>query len=85
LTHNVVLKVTVPKRTGRKRKRGTDGPWEGEVERIVNIGSSAVSPEVLSRDRLDTPKVIRRKLQDNVGKYVVEPIGVINNTHRYRG
>ncbi|KAK3297002.1 RNA polymerase III transcription factor IIIC subunit-domain-containing protein [Chaetomium fimeti] len=85
LTHNVVLKVTVPKRTGRKRKRGTDGPWEGEVEQTADGGSSAVSPEVLSRDRLDTPQVIRRKLQDNVGKYAVEPIGVINNTHRYRG
>ncbi|KAH6840919.1 RNA polymerase III transcription factor IIIC subunit-domain-containing protein [Chaetomium sp. MPI-CAGE-AT-0009] len=85
LTHNVVLKVTVPKRTGRKRKRGTDGPWEGEVEQASNGGSSAVCPEVLSRDRLDTPQVIRRKLQDNVGKYAVEPIGVINNTHRYRG
>ncbi|EAQ85987.1 hypothetical protein CHGG_07240 [Chaetomium globosum CBS 148.51] len=85
LTHNVVLKVTVPKRTGRKRKRGTDGPWEGEVEQPAHGGSSVVSPEVLSRDRLDTPQVIRRKLQDNVGKYVVEPVGVINNTHRYRG
>ncbi|KAK4199929.1 putative transcription factor tau subunit sfc1 [Triangularia verruculosa] len=81
LTHNVVLKVTVPKRTGRKRKRGTDGPWEGEV--LPPSDSSA--PEVQSRDRLDLPRVIRRKLQDNVGAYTVEPVGIINNTHRYRG
>ena len=85
LTHNVVLKVTVPKRTGRKRKRGTHGPWEEEAEQPTPGQDSLISPEVLSRDRLDTPRVIRRKLQDNVGKYVVEPIGVINNTHRYRG
>ncbi|KAL2135396.1 hypothetical protein VTI74DRAFT_8629 [Chaetomium olivicolor] len=85
LTHNVVLKVTVPKRTGRKRKRGTNGPWEGEVEEAVYGKDSVASPEVLSRDRLDTPRLIRRKLQDNIGKYTVEPIGVINNTHRYRG
>ncbi|KAK4127527.1 hypothetical protein N657DRAFT_687780 [Parathielavia appendiculata] len=86
LTHNVVLKVTVPKRTGRKRKRGTDGPWEGRIEQPAPAGGdSVVCPEVLSRDRLDTPRVIRRKLQDNIGKYTVEPIGVINNTHRYRG
>lgn len=26
-TTNVLLKITVPKRTGRKRKRGTQGPW----------------------------------------------------------
>ncbi|KAL2177890.1 RNA polymerase III transcription factor IIIC subunit-domain-containing protein [Thermothelomyces heterothallicus CBS 202.75] len=85
LTHNVVLKVTVPKRTGRKRKRGTNGPWEWEVEQPSAEDPALVSPEVLSRDRLDTPRVIRRKLQDNVGKYTVEPVGVVNNTHRYRG
>jgi general transcription factor 3C polypeptide 5 (transcription factor C subunit 1) len=26
-TNNLLLKVTVPKRTGRKRKRGSDGPF----------------------------------------------------------
>ncbi|KAK4166696.1 putative transcription factor tau subunit sfc1 [Cladorrhinum sp. PSN259] len=81
LTHNVVLKITVPKRTGRKRKRGTDGPWEGDV----SAPAESHGPEILSRDRLDDPKVMRRKLQDNVGRYQVEPAGVINNTHRYRG
>jgi general transcription factor 3C polypeptide 5 (transcription factor C subunit 1) len=85
LTHNVILKVTVPKRTGRKRKRGTNGPWEGEVEQPTDGQDSVMAPEVVSKDRLDTPQVIRRKLQDNVGKYTVEPIGVVNSTHRYRG
>ncbi|KAK4467014.1 putative transcription factor tau subunit sfc1 [Cladorrhinum samala] len=81
LTHNVVLKITVPKPTGRKRKRGTDGPWEGEV----SVPDASHDYQVMSRDRLDGPKVLRRKLQDNVGRYQVEPVGVINNTHRYRG
>jgi general transcription factor 3C polypeptide 5 (transcription factor C subunit 1) len=85
LTHNVILKVTVPKRTGRKRKRGTNGPWEGEVEQPAGGQDSVIAPDVVSRDRLDTPQVIRRKLQDNIGKYTVEPIGVVNSTHRYRG
>jgi len=85
LTHNVVLKVTVPKRTGRKRKRGTDGPWEEPPERPEGARDPAASPSVFSRDRLDTPRVLRRKLQDNAGRYTVEPVGVINNTHRYRG
>jgi len=79
LTHNIVLRVTVPKRTGRKRKRGTDGPFEGE---IVPPGSP---DEVQSRDRRDAPKLLRRKLCDNVGRYTVDPIGVVTNTHRYRG
>jgi general transcription factor 3C polypeptide 5 (transcription factor C subunit 1) len=85
LTHNVVLKITVPKRTGRKRKRGSDGPWEGEVEPATGGQDFLSSANVLSRDRHDSPRLLRRKLQDNVGKYQVEPIGVINNTHRYRG
>ncbi|KAK4138653.1 hypothetical protein BT67DRAFT_413220 [Trichocladium antarcticum] len=85
MTHNVVLKVTVPKRTGRKRKRGADGPWEGPIQQAVEGQDSLGSTEVSSRDRLDNPRLLRRKLQDNVGRYAVEPIGVISNTHRYRG
>ncbi|KAK3936157.1 transcription factor tau subunit sfc1 [Diplogelasinospora grovesii] len=85
LTHNVVVKVTVPKRTGRKRKRGSDGPWEGSVEEANGNDECHPSGQVCSRDRLDAPKVLRRKLSDNVGKYTVEPIGVVTNTHRYRG
>lgn len=78
-THNVLLKVTVPKRTGRKRKRGTDGPWEGEA-RPAGDGE-----QVSSQGRADHPKTLLRKLQDNVGNYRVETVGVIKHTHRYRG
>ena len=80
LTHNVVLKVTVPQRTGRKRKRGTDGPFEGEA-----APASDPRDDVSSRQRLDTAKVLRRKLCDNIGRYQAQPVGVIHNTHRYRG
>ncbi|KAK0720034.1 RNA polymerase III transcription factor IIIC subunit-domain-containing protein [Lasiosphaeris hirsuta] len=80
LTHNVVLKIIVPKRTGRKRKRGSIDPFEGEVD-----PPPGVSEDVCSRERLDAPKVLRRKLCDNVDKYRIEPVGVISNTHRYRG
>ncbi|KAK3370194.1 RNA polymerase III transcription factor IIIC subunit-domain-containing protein [Podospora didyma] len=85
LTHNVVLKITVPKRTGRKRKRGTNGPFEGEVQPLPDDSTCPAPGEVLSKDRLDDPKLLRRKLRDNVGKYTVEPIGILRNTHRYRG
>lgn len=82
------MKITVPKRTGRKRKRGTDGPFEDAVVHQPNGGAiSSTSPEgdICSQGRLDDPKVLRRKLIDNVGKYTVDPIGIIKNTHRYRG
>lgn len=78
-THNVLLKVTVPKRTGRKRKRGTNGPWEGDAT-LEGDGE-----QVSSHRRLDHPKTLLRKLQDNVDSYRVETAGVIKHTHRYRG
>lgn len=84
-SHNVVLKITVPKRTGRKRKRGTDGPWEGDAEVIDAEARSASKEEVMSYARKDDPKVLRRKLADNVDSYEVEAIGIIKNTHRFRG
>lgn len=84
-SHNVVLKVTVPKRTGRKRKRGTNGPWEGDIE-LPDAETQAVEEnEVHSRSRLDDPKILRRKLEDNVNSYQVEAVGVIKHTHRFRG
>ncbi|TQN75042.1 Transcription factor tau subunit sfc1 [Colletotrichum shisoi] len=84
-SHNVVLKITVPKRTGRKRKRGSDGPWEGEVE-MTDIPRSGPSREqIYSRSRLDNPKILRRKMQENVDSYDVEAVGVIKHTHRFRG
>lgn len=122
-THNVLLKVTVPKRTGRKRKRGSNEPFEGPVaaggdrpvEAVTNghgvidpaLGDDAVHSSSflnpaqgrakgaaheaaqhttnMSRSGLDRPAVLRRKLQDNVGKYTVEPVGIVYNTHRFRG
>ncbi|SPN98967.1 uncharacterized protein DNG_02006 [Cephalotrichum gorgonifer] len=78
-THNVLLKVTVPKRTGRKKKRGTAGPWQ------VDPAPTGDGEQVASLNRADHPKVLLRKLQDNVDKYTVETTGVIKHTHRYRG
>jgi hypothetical protein len=67
-THNLVLKVTVPKRTGRKRKKGSDEPFR-------EAGDNPT----------DGPRVLRRKLADNADEYSVKIVGMIQNTHRYRG
>lgn len=82
-SHNVLFKITVPKRTGRKRKRGSDGPWQGEVEHPVQDTDSSAT--LRSKTGLDDPKAIRRKLQDNPDRYEAEAVGVIKHTHRYRG
>jgi general transcription factor 3C polypeptide 5 (transcription factor C subunit 1) len=191
-THNVIVKVTVPKRTGRKRKRGTDAPFEyhgtspakkspvevdvphevaaqensvqenpvqddlGQPDGAINskpaygehlgqrnpiqeeptrqnsapersvqetVGQTDLdngSPAdndyhdhpvqepiqdnlpgltdrqappiippgadaILSHSHLDTTSLLRRKLLDTVGRYTIEPVGVVHNTHRYRG
>ncbi|KAH8888707.1 hypothetical protein GQ53DRAFT_607590, partial [Thozetella sp. PMI_491] len=83
-THNLVLEVSVPKRTGRKRKRGTVGPFEGDIAASGHL-PAANPPEVYSQSTLDAPKILRRKLRDNVGNYTIKPAGVIKRTHRYRG
>ncbi|KAF3021036.1 tau 95 subunit of transcription factor TFIIIC [Neopestalotiopsis sp. 37M] len=81
-SNNVVLKITVPKRTGRKRKRGTDEPWTGVA---VPASEDESSEHVCSEGREDDPKLILRKLQDTAGRYQAEAIGTIHDTHRYHG
>lgn len=70
VSNNVVLKVTVPKRTGRKRKRGSDEPFTQD----------ASEPQ-----QRRTAQQLLRSLQDNVGRYQVEPVGMVNRTHVFRG
>ncbi|KAF3770984.1 hypothetical protein M406DRAFT_226956, partial [Cryphonectria parasitica EP155] len=84
-SHNVVFKITVPRRTGRKRKRGSDEPWQGDVDELTEGLDKSSSPAFRSKAQLDEPKSLRRKLQDNAGKYQAEAVGIIKHTHRYRG
>ncbi|KAJ6107214.1 RNA polymerase III transcription factor subunit [Penicillium sp. IBT 18751x] len=71
-SNNVLLKVTVPKRTGRKRKRGSDEPF-------TEASSMAESPT------RQTSKDLLRNLQDNASKYRIEAVGKIERTHLFRG
>lgn len=73
-SNNLLLKVTVPKQTGRKRKKGSNEPFTGPV--------TEDGPERLSRYN---SKDIRRMLQDNPSKYTVEPVGKVERTHVFRG
>ena len=82
-SHNVVLKITVPKRTGRKRKKGTNGPWQGDFE--VEDAGGLQNEGIGSHSRLDDPRKLKKQLEDNVGKYQVQAIGMVKHTHRFRG
>jgi hypothetical protein len=88
-TNNLLLKITVPKRTGRKRKRGSQDPYVDEVGGISSLpedGNGAIlSGNVCSHSRNDSPAQLLRTLRDNVDNYKVEAVGEIDTTHRFRG
>ncbi|KAI7545362.1 hypothetical protein KC331_g6259 [Hortaea werneckii] len=71
-TRNLLLKVTVPKWTGRKRKRGSSEPF-----------MPATPSETVPSTHSKAPDLLRR-LQDNENDYSFDPIGVIEETHRFR-
>ena len=82
VTDNVVLKVTVPKRTGRKRKKGSLGPYAETLEEGIDTHSSRV--KVQPGVGRETTALVRA-MRDNPTKYEIEGIGAITHTHRFRG
>lgn len=69
LTSNVLLKITVPKRTGRKRKRGSSDPW--------------IDDALLDPPRKDT-KYLLQSLRDNPENSTVEIPGSIVAAQLFR-
>ena len=70
-TGDILLKITVPKRTGRKRKRGSNEPW--------------IDARGRSKNPLNQPSVYLRSLRDNADNYLVEVPGTVDKTHRFVG
>jgi len=68
-TNNILLKITVPKRTGRKRKRGSADPF--------TYDSKHASPR-------EDARYLLRSLKDNPTTYDLEPIATIPSTHLWR-
>ncbi|RYO98275.1 hypothetical protein DL764_007141 [Monosporascus ibericus] len=84
-SNGILLKITVPKRTGRKRKRGSDESFSGDSHSSDGSAGDGVVDRVASFGRQDTPESILRKMQDNIGRYRAEAVGMVKDTHRYRG
>jgi general transcription factor 3C polypeptide 5 (transcription factor C subunit 1) len=78
-TRNVLVKVSLPKRTGRKRKRGSDQPFAHHPNdaTIGNNEDNKINSSITAPDFL-------RRLKDNPTAYTIQPIGTINETHRFR-
>lgn len=72
-TNNVLLKITVPKWTGRKRKRGTDEPFT----------RSHSAPQEIEKER-QSCRFRQRSLMDNAHRYSAEAIGTATKTHNFR-
>nr|POE87296.1 transcription factor tau subunit sfc1 [Quercus suber] len=70
-TRDVLVRVTVPMRTGRKRKRGSDDPF------------TIVSPPPERNDSITAPELLSR-LRDNPHAHLIEPISHIPEVHRFR-
>ena len=84
-TNNLLLKVTVPKRTGRKRKRGTTGPFlaNDQFEEGTN-GTHSGNAKPANNNYVEASDIYQT-LQDNASRYKVAFAGVIDETHRFRG
>jgi general transcription factor 3C polypeptide 5 (transcription factor C subunit 1) len=82
-TNNLLLKVTVPTRTGRKRKRGSSGPFLSEDE-IARTGNGVSNGSTSTSKTYVDASSIYRSLQDNASTYKVALAGVVDETHRFR-
>ena len=71
----------MPKRTGRKRKRGSTGPWQGDIE-VADVADQGT--KVSSCARQDDPRLLRRQLSDNKDAYRIDSVGIVKHTHRFR-
>ena len=68
-TENILLEITVPKRTGRKRKRGSAGPFVGDAGETLPKKSA---------------RYFLRSLHDHQSSYQVEPVACISTVHVFR-
>lgn len=76
-TNNILLQVTVPKRTGRKRKRGSLGPYQDAVDKEPKVPDGTITTARDTQYLLDSSG-------GNVGRYNIRPVGLIEQTHRFR-
>ncbi|KAF2841279.1 hypothetical protein M501DRAFT_1055417 [Patellaria atrata CBS 101060] len=84
-TQNLLIKVTVPKRTGRKRKRGCSDPFKfhEEVDGEKSESSEGKSEQIASRLK-KKPQDLLRSMRDNPDSYKIQPVGTMEETHKFR-
>ncbi len=84
-TDNVLLKISVPRRIGRKRKRGCSETYREQTSSCHEATDRSRDLETCSLGRHDDSNYLLRSLHDNPTLYRVEVVGLANKTYRYRG
>ncbi|EEP79109.1 predicted protein [Uncinocarpus reesii 1704] len=74
--NNMLLKVTVPKRTGRKRKRRSQEPYRDDA-------ASRPTDSPPAAGSCDAKQLLRR-LRDNADCYDIEVVGKVERVHVFR-
>lgn len=74
---DLLLKITVPKRTGRKRKRGSDNPFEFQEDAQKAVSISAAAP-------VSNHSHLLQSMRDNPETYQINVLGSIKKAHRFR-
>lgn len=69
---DVVIRVELPRRTGRKRKRGSQDPFIDHQSPVTKAEDPSSSQYLL------------RSLRDCEGMYRTEAVGIVDESHRFR-
>ena len=76
-TGNVLVQITVPRRTGRKRKRDSQEPFQYHN---LPEQSEGQGPFL----KIGDAKKLLRTLKDNPERYTIQGLGHVDQTHRFR-
>lgn len=84
-TEDILLKVTFPKMTGRRRKKATTEPFVAYC--CANRTDTVVHPQHLTSRATTIPTLreLVQRLRDYPEETLVRAVGTIRETHRFRG
>ena len=78
-TNDLLLMFSLPKRTGRKRKRGSSDKYE--FDNTTSRGTFSGEHNSYKTTALD----LLKKLQNNPENISLSIVGSVQETHRFRG
>ena len=85
-SQNLFVRITVPRRTGRRRRKGNHDPFQLPTEETHGEGvqDSSKTTGTASSSTIMDVRTLAASLRDNPTTYAVSILGSITNTHRFR-